>query len=91
MGTIDFVIFLAGKLCQYMHIGEKHDSVTSESENGDLGIFFPLLIRGSVRTTDIDQSSQHLRHLDPGMGLNLGVFGFPRHQNNSGSSGGYVP
>ena len=30
----------------------------------------------SVHTTDIDQKSRNLHHLYPGMGLQLGVFGF---------------
>ena len=41
-------------------------------------------------TTDILQRSQNLHHLDPGMGLKLGVFGFSRNQNNGGSSDAYV-
>ena len=42
-------------------------------------------------TTDIHQRSQNLPHLDPGMGLKLGVFGFSLNQNNCDSSGVYVP
>ena len=31
-----------------------------------------------VKTIDIHQRSKNLRHLDPGMGLKLGIFGFSR-------------
>ena len=35
-----------------------------------------------MQPQNIHQRSQNLRHLDPGMGLNLGVFGFSSNQNN---------
>ena len=37
--------------------------------------------------TDIDQKYQNLRHLGPGMGLNLGSSVFSRNQSNCGLSG----
>ena len=40
--------------------------------------------------TDIDWRSQNLRHLYPGMGLQLGYLGFCLDQNNRDSSGVYV-
>ena len=39
---------------------------------------------------DIHGRSQNLRHLDSGMGLKLGVFGFSRNQNNRSLSSSYV-
>ena len=42
-----------------------------------------------IDATDIDQRSQKLRHLYPGMGLQLGYSGFSRDQNNCDSSGMY--
>ena len=46
-----------------------------------------VCIHTSRSTTDIQGRSQNLRHFYPGMGLKLGVFGFPQTQNNRGSSG----
>ena len=40
--------------------------------------------------TDTHQRSQNLCRLDPGMGLNLVVFGFSRKWNNCGLPGAYV-
>ena len=39
---------------------------------------------------DIQQRYQNLRHLDPGMGLNMGSSGFSCNQNKRGSLGAYV-
>ena len=44
----------------------------------------------SNATTDIHHRYQNLRHLDPCMGLNMGVFGFSHNQNNRGSSSACV-
>ena len=45
----------------------------------------------SVLATDIHQRYQNLRHLDPCMGLNLGVFGFSHNQNDCGLSSAVLP
>ena len=54
----------------------------------------PLLLVGiyisCVTPTDIQGRSHNLRHFYSGKGLKLGVFRFPRNQNNHGSSGAYV-
>ena len=44
----------------------------------------------TIPCTDIHQRSQNLRHLDPGMVLELGVVWFSCDQNNCGSSDAYV-
>ena len=44
----------------------------------------------STSFTDINQRSQNLRHLYPGMGLKLGYSDFSRDQNNCDSSGAYI-
>ena len=43
-----------------------------------------------VLSTDIHQRSHNQRHLDPGKGLKLGIFGFSLTQNNCGLSDTYV-
>ena len=38
----------------------------------------------------LERRSQNMRHLYPGMGLQLTVFRFPHHQNNHDLSGAYI-
>ena len=61
-----------------------------EQYTATFNFFLTAQLHTRVKITDIDWRSQNLRHLYPGMGLQLGYSGFSCNQNNCDLAGAYV-